>query len=83
MSDDDQIIIVSQPEDPVVLVVDSQDSVLVAPVAEASVLVIHEGPQGPKGDPGDVPDWVTKTSITVSNTAPQSPNIGDLWVDTN
>lgn len=28
-------------------------------------------------------EWITQTKITVGPTAPPSPAIGDLWVDTN
>lgn len=80
---EDDIIIITQDAEPVVLVADLPETVLVVQEENTSVLVVYEGQQGPKGDPGEVPEWVSKTSITVSNTAPQSPNIGDLWVDTN
>ena len=39
-----------------------------------------------KGEPGKdavLPEWVQNTKITVSNQAPPSPSIGDLWIDTN
>lgn len=32
---------------------------------------------------GQTPEWTYHTKITVSNTPPPSPSIGDLWVDTN
>lgn len=43
-----------------------------------------KGEKGDKGDPaeqGIFGDGINK--ITVSNTQPVNPNIGDLWVDTN
>ena len=47
------------------------------------------GPQGVKGDTGDTgPQGIPGTSytgpaITVSNTAPSSPAVGDVWIDTS
>lgn len=53
------------------------------------------GPQGPKGDTGNTgatgaqgPQGPAGTSytgpkITVSNTAPSSPTVGDVWIDTS
>ena len=50
------------------------------------------GPQGPKGDTGDVgptgpqgnpgADYAGPT-ITVSDTAPSTPAVGDVWIDTS
>lgn len=47
------------------------------------------GSQGPKGDTGDTgpagadgADY-TGPTITVSSTAPSSPSVGDIWIDTS
>jgi hypothetical protein len=79
---DDEVIIISDPQEAEVLIVPEKD-VLVVDDEIASVLVVNEGTKGDKGDPGEVPEWVNDTRITVSNTEPQNPNIGDLWIDTN
>jgi hypothetical protein len=39
-----------------------------------------EGPPGPQGDPGI--DYSGPT-ITVSSTAPSTPAVGDIWIDTS
>jgi len=44
------------------------------------------GPTGPKGDTGDTGPSGTDYSgpnITVSSTAPASPSVGDVWIDTS
>jgi hypothetical protein len=78
----DDVIIISEPQSAEVLVVNDADLLFVDDEV-ATVLVVNEGTKGDKGDPGDVPSWVNDTRITVSNTAPQTPRIGDLWIDTN
>jgi hypothetical protein len=40
--------------------------------AQKPVLEVIAGPR--------TPDWIHR--VTVSNTAPTSPSIGDLWIDT-
>lgn len=36
-----------------------------------------------QGPPGVSAPWTMLTKITVSNTAPIAPLVGELWVDTN
>ena len=36
-----------------------------------------------QGPPGVSAPWTMLTKITVSNTAPVLPQVGELWVDTN
>lgn len=43
----------------------------------------EQGPQGPQGIPGtDGADYDGPT-ITVSSSAPSSPSVGDVWIDTS
>ena len=53
---------------------DAGFSAVVTPAVPVSIVVTGalQGPQGPTG--GIVP-------ITVSATAPSSPNVNDLWID--
>jgi len=45
---------------------------VIAPIEMINIL--EAGPQGPKGPPGD-------SRITVSETPPTSPLVGDIWID--
>ena len=86
MAIEDDIIVVVQEQPTQVVVVEESTATVVVEAEVTSVVVVNEGspgPKGDKGDPGDVPEWVLQTKITVSNTAPSSPSIGDLWIDTN
>ncbi len=58
---------------------------VVEPVAAAplSVVVGRPGPKGDEGDPGPAGPPGASLPITISNTAPASPSVGDVWIDTN
>lgn len=43
----------------------------------------NDGPQGVQGPKGDTGDTGPARPITIGTTAPASPAVGDLWVDTN
>jgi|ERR1043165_6105864 hypothetical protein len=70
-------------------------SLMISDAIEAAVLDGVPGPpgppgvQGPKGDTGNTGaqgnpgvDY-TGPTITVSSTAPSSPSVGDVWIDTS
>jgi hypothetical protein len=42
-----------------------------------------EGPEGPQGPPGQDGMDYTGPNITVSSTAPTTPAVGDVWIDTS
>lgn len=71
-------------DDGLTLNVDDPDFELVIDDDSIQILTIAEqGPPGPPGGEFPVPEWVLLTKITVADTAPASPSIGDLWVDTH
>ena len=43
----------------------------------------EQGEQGPQGIQGETGPAGAELTVTVSETAPSSPSLGDIWVDTS
>lgn len=69
--------------------------VIVQPIAPIIVVeVFNQGPPGPPGPVAEAPEdgelyarqdatWQMVPKITVGTTAPVSPGVNDVWIDTN
>ncbi len=69
------VIVPGKPKPPILV-----ETTTNAPVA---VALGRPGPKGDQGDIGPAGPAGTSLPITISNTAPLSPSIGDVWIDTN
>lgn len=69
------IIVPGKPKPPIVI-----EATTTPPV---EVVVGRPGPKGEQGDIGPAGPAGASLPITISNTAPLSPSIGDVWIDTN